>query len=115
MYKDWSNTAAELSTLMRDVHAEIPEVVKGFSAMARAATADGALSPKVKELMALAISISIRCDGCVAFHARAAARHGASRQEVIETIGMCMYMGGGPSFTYGSGALEAFDQFADAD
>jgi len=85
--------------------------MKGFSAMAKAALELGALDSKTKELIALAIGVSARCDGCIAFHAKAAHQRGASREEVLETIGMAIYMGGGPSMVYGAQALEAFDQF----
>lgn len=112
MHKDWPKMAAEISALMKEVRAGVPDVAKGFSQMAAAATAAGALDTRSKELIALAISIAVRCDGCIAFHAKAAAAAGATRAEVMETVGMAMYMGGGPSFVYGAQALEAFDQFA---
>jgi AhpD family alkylhydroperoxidase len=115
MHKDWKLVAEELSGLMAETRRGIPEVGKAFHALSKAATAEGALDTKTKELIALAIGITERCDGCVAFHAGAAVRHGASRQEVLETIGMAVYMGGGPSLIYGAQALEAYDQFAEAD
>ena len=112
MYKDWPQTTQELSRLMRAFGKGHPEVAKGFTQLSQAAEKDGALSAKHKELMALAIGVAIRCEGCIAFHAKAAAEYGASREEVLEAIGVCLYMGGGPSFVYGSQALEAFDSFA---
>ncbi|QIT55263.1 carboxymuconolactone decarboxylase family protein [Aquisalimonas sp. 2447] len=114
MYKDWTNNANELSKLLGEVQKGIPQVAKGFSSLARAATADGALSPAQKELMAIAISVAVRCEGCITFHAKAAVKHGASREELLETIGVGTYMGGGPSHVYGAQALDAFDQFAAA-
>ena len=103
--------AKDLSSLMAEVRKGVPETAKAFSQLAAAATSPGALDVKTKELMALAIGITVRCDGCIAFHVKAAVKHGASREELLETIGMAMYMGGGPSFIYGAQALEAFDQF----
>jgi len=112
MSHDWKNTAEELTGLMQDFGKSHPDVAKAFSQLARAADKDGAMSTKDKELMALAIGVAIRCEGCIAFHAKAAAEYGATREEVVETIGVCLYMGGGPSFVYGAPALEAFDSFA---
>lgn len=112
MLKDWNQLTQDLSGLMGQVHKGAPEVGQGFSQMAKGATADGALSPKHKELMAVAISIAIRCDGCIGFHVKAAHKHGATREEMMEVIALAMYMGGGPSFVYGAQALEAYDQFA---
>lgn len=60
--------------------------------------------------MALAISVAVRCEGCIGSHTKAAKQAGATREEVLETVGMSIYMGGGPSFVYGAQALEAYDQ-----
>ena len=80
---------------------------------AQAALKANALDTKTKELIALAIAVATRCDGCIAFHAEAAVKQGASREEVLETMGMAIYMGAGPSVMYAAQALEAFDQFQD--
>jgi len=112
MYNDWNETANELSKLFQEFRKAHPEVAKGFSSLAQAASADGALAAKDKELMAVAIGIATHCEGCIAFHTKAAAKQGATREEIVETIGLCIYMGGGPSFAYGAQALEAFDQFS---
>jgi AhpD family alkylhydroperoxidase len=113
MHKDWPQMAKELSGAIKEVRLGAPDVMKNFSAMASAATAKaGALDSKTKELIALGIAVAIRCDGCVAFHAQAAVKHGATREEVMETMGMAIYMGAGPSLMYAAQAVEAYDQFA---
>lgn len=112
MHKDWPQMATELTAAIKEVRLGAPEVTKAFSAMAQAATKGGALDTKTKELIALGIAVAIRCDGCVAFHAKAAFQHGASRDEVMETMGMALYMGAGPSLMYAAQAVEAYDQFA---
>lgn len=88
-----------------------PDVMSGFGAMHRAATADGHLSAKVKELIALAVSITSHCDGCISFHTHDALKAGASREEIAEAVGVAVLMGGGPAVVYGSDALDAVDQF----
>ncbi len=113
MPKDWPETATELSAAIRELRAGAPDVMKSFSALARAALEAKALDPKTKELMALAIAVAIRCDGCIAFHAEAAVKRGATRDEVLETMGMAVYMGAGPSVMYAAQALDAYDQFQD--
>lgn len=107
--ENWPEYINLLNKRMGAVREGIPKVMEGFHAVAEAATRENALDPKTKELIALAIGISVRCDGCLAFHAKAAAAEGATREEVLETIGVAIYMGGGPSVIYGSEALEAFD------
>jgi AhpD family alkylhydroperoxidase len=111
MYKDWPAMAQQLSGALKELRGGAPEVMRAFSTLARSALEPSALDTKTKELIALAIAVATRCDGCVAFHAEAAVRQGASRDEVTETMGMAVYMGAGPSAIYAAQALEAFDQF----
>jgi AhpD family alkylhydroperoxidase len=83
----------------------------GFGQLHKQVFPDGALTTKAKELITLAISITGRCEGCIAVHVRAALRAGATRQEIAEAIGVAIYMGGGPAVVYGCEALEAVEQF----
>lgn len=110
MLKNWTAMATEMSADLRTLRAGAPEVMKGFSALAQAALKANALDTCTKELIALAISVATRCDACIAFHAEAALKQGASREQVLETMGMAIYMGAGPSVMYAAQALEAFDQ-----
>jgi AhpD family alkylhydroperoxidase len=112
MYKDWQQTANDLSGAVRSLRKGDPDAMKAFSALAQAALKPSALDVKTKELISLAIAVAIRCEGCIAFHAQAALKAGATRDEVLETMGMAVYMGAGPSVMYAAQALEAFDQFA---
>ena len=100
MHKNWIDMTADLSVALKEVRAGAPDVMKGFSAIAQAALKANALDSKTKELIALAISVATRCDGCIGFHAEAAVKHGATRDEVMETMGMAIYMGAGPSVMY---------------
>jgi AhpD family alkylhydroperoxidase len=112
MHKHWPGLVAGLSPALKELRAGSPDVMNGFSAIARAALAGTALNAKTKELIALAIAVAIRCDACIAFHAELAVKRGASRAELMETMGMAIYMGAGPSVMYAAQAIEAFDQFA---
>lgn len=87
-------------------------VMKSFHAMHQAATAPGALDSSVKELLALAIAISTQCDGCIAWHVTNAVKSGATREQVLEAIGVAVMMGGGPATYYGSKAAAALDSVA---
>jgi AhpD family alkylhydroperoxidase len=109
--QDWPSLTKDLSADLRSLRGGASEVMKAFSAIAQAALAPKALNAKTKELIALAISVAVRCDDCVAFHAKAAVEQGATREEVLETLGMAIYMGAGPSAMYASHALGAFTQF----
>ena len=102
----------EVATAGRDLRAHIPDVYTGFSQMHKAALGPGALDEVTKELIALGISIGQQCDGCIASHARGAARKGATREQVAETIGVAILMTGGPGTVYGPRAWAAFEEFA---
>src|SRR5262245_3654591 len=109
--KDWPQTVTELTAHLRNLRGGAPEVMKAFSSIANAALAAKALDGKTKELIALGISVAIRCDDCIAFHAKAALKQGANREEVLEALGMAVYMGAGPAVMYATHALDAFTQF----
>jgi AhpD family alkylhydroperoxidase len=111
LMSNWPQLVKELSALLRDLRGGAPEVMKAFAGIAQAASVSKALDAETKELIALGIAVAIRCDDCIAFHAKAAAENGATRDEVSETLGMAIYMGAGPSVMYASHALEAFTQF----
>jgi AhpD family alkylhydroperoxidase len=104
----------ELRPLHRELRRAIPDVYRSFTEFHHASFAAGALDVKTKELIALAISVIERCDGCIASHAEGAARAGATRQEAAEAIGVSFLMGGGPSTIYGPRAYAAFCEFTDA-
>ena len=111
MEKSYCDITKRISGDLKKLRNDIPETMQAFSALAKAATRDGALDRKTKELIALAIGIATRCDGCIGFHTEALVRLGATRQEVEETLGMAVYMGGGPSLMYAADAISAYEQF----
>lgn len=104
----------DLGPLHRNLRRAIPDTYKGFGELHRAAFADGDLPAKTKELIAVAIAVTDGCDGCIASHAQAAVRAGATRQEAAEAIGVTFLMKGGPATIYGPRAYDAFCEFADA-
>lgn len=104
---------SELAESGRRLRRHIPDVYTAYAELHRATLSDGALDAKTKELIALAIAITRECDGCIASHARGAVRHGATEQEVAETIGVTILMNGGPGTVFGPRAFDAFHDFAD--
>lgn len=114
MTKPYPEITKRISDNMKVLRKDISDTMQGFSAMAQAATKDGALDKKTKELIALAIGVSTRCDGCIGFHAKALVDLGATKEEIEETLGMAIYMGGGPSLMYAADAMLAYEQFSEA-
>jgi AhpD family alkylhydroperoxidase len=103
-----------LQTLLRELGHEAPGPLAGFDRLHGEARASGALTTRTKELMALAIAIAVRCNGCIAYHIHDALTAGATRAEILETIGVAVMMGGGPALIYGLEALEALKEFETA-
>lgn len=106
-YRELTQT---ISQNLKPLRAGMPQLMQGFGALSKAAMAAGALDPKTKELIALAIGVATRCDGCIGFHTQALAQLDATDAEVQETLGVAVYMGGGPSLMYAASALAAFGE-----
>jgi AhpD family alkylhydroperoxidase len=104
----------DISANLAPLHKSQPGVMKGFGDMGKAALASGALDTKTKELIALAVGVAARCDGCIGFHTKALVRLGASEAEVHEALGVAIYMGGGPVAMYAANAVASFQEFAAA-
>ena len=111
---DYKAVAQQQRSESGALYKAIPDTMAAFQSVMKAASKDGALPGKFKELTALAIAIAMRCEGCVVFHVENAIRHGASRAEVAETIAVAVEMGGGPAVVYGGKALGAFDELSGA-
>lgn len=106
-YKD---KAKSIYGFMGELSKDVPGVAKGFMAVHKANSSDGALNVKQKELIALGIAIGVRCEGCIASHMATLLRVGATKEEIMETIGVAIMMGGGPAISYGTIAYEAMNE-----
>jgi AhpD family alkylhydroperoxidase len=114
MTKVYKEIIADIGAMTKKMRSEASGTMQGFDAMAKAAMADGALSPGFKELIATAIAVSTRCDGCIGYHAKALVRLGVPRQQVVEMLAVATYMGGGPSLMYAADTLRAYEEFGGA-
>jgi AhpD family alkylhydroperoxidase len=110
--KKFTHITKDISTQVVKMHKEMPEVMAGFSALAQASTKDGVLNKKTKELIAMALAVAKQCPGCIGFHSQALVKLQTTREELLETLAMAIYMGGGPSLMYAAEALEAFEEFS---
>jgi len=101
----------ELRDPTKSLRRAIPDTWSGFVALHESAMAEGAVPARLKEAVALAISVAKRCDGCIAYHAKAAAKAGATPEEVAELLGVALLMDGGTASVYAPRAWEAFEEF----
>ena len=114
MSKSYKSITQGISKALTPFRKEVAAPMAGFDAMAKSAMEEGVLSALNKELIATAIAVSTRCDGCIGFHVRALVRMGATREQVNEMLAVAVYMGGGPSLMYAAEVLDAFEEFQQA-
>ena len=112
MTKAYREITRAVSSSLVKLRADTPDLMKSFSALSEAATRDGALTRKTKELIALTLGVAGHCDACLGFHLKALIKLGATRAEIEEALGVAVYMGGGPSLMYAADALSAFEELS---
>jgi AhpD family alkylhydroperoxidase len=114
MAKSYTEITARINSGILELRKLAPDAMAGFSALSKGAMKPGVLSSVQKELIALAIGVAERCDGCIGFHARSLVRLGAKREELMEALAVAVYMGGGTSLMHAADAVHAYDEFAEA-
>lgn len=111
MSKSFATITQDIGAALEGFRREAPDTMQAFYALSKSAMKGGTLSELTKELIALAIGVSARCDGCIGFHVKALIRLGVTREQLVETLSICTYMGGGPSLMYAAEAMRAYDEF----
>jgi len=112
MSKSYREITRSISTQTRKLRAAMPETMAGWTTLAQAALKGGALDAKTKELICLALGVAEHCDGCIGYHVAALVKLGATRAEFEETLGVAVYMGGGPSLMYAADAVTAWEEYS---
>ena len=110
MMKDWNTYRDALMTRVGDLARHSPDVVRGLTTIDGSAAKTGHLAPKVHELIALAVAVTTRCDGCIAVHTRNAVDHGATRAEISEALGVAIVLNAGAALTYSARVIDAHAQ-----
>ena len=110
MMQDWNAYRDSLLERVGDYAKQSPDVMRGLITMDNAATKTGHLEPKIHELIALAVAVTTRCDGCICVHTKKAVEHGATLEEVSEALGVAIALNAGAALTYSARVIEAFQQ-----
>lgn len=114
MMQDWNAYRDSLLERVGDYAGQSPDVMRGLMTIDGAAAKTGQLGPKIHELIALAVAVTTRCDGCIAVHTRNAVQHGASKAEIAEALGVAIALNAGAALTYSARVLEAHAQLPGA-
>lgn len=109
MMIDWTSYLSEIKKRIGSIAKINPDVVKGYAAISNAKTANPILDPKTRELIALAVAITNRCDGCIVVHVEAAKKHGATQEEVMEALGIAVAVNAGTALIFSARTMEAYE------
>ena len=107
---DWNTYRQQLTVRIGEIAKLSPDTIKGYQALSAAGQKTNLLGPKTRELISLAVAVTVRCDGCIAVHTDAAARHGASREEIAEALGVATAVNTGTALVYSARVLDAYEQ-----
>lgn len=107
---DWTGYRAKLKTAFGELNKTNPELLKGYRELAHAKVGEGLLDPKTRELIALAVAVTLRCDGCITSHVDAAKKHGATKGEITEALGVATMVNAGAALVYSARTLDAWDE-----
>ena len=109
------NTSARVVAAMKAISRTQPEVVRSFQRLHQAGLSDGTLERKTKELMALACSIVLGCDGCVAYHLLHYRELGVTDEQIFEVLNVGLIVGGCIVIPHLRGAVSLFDELNQAE
>lgn len=108
MMLDWNDYQKQLLTRIGEVGKLSPETLRGYQALSNAGAKTGHLDARTRELIALAVAVTRQCDGCITVHTDAAARHGATHEEVAEALGVAIAVNAGAALVYSARVMDAF-------
>src|SRR5690349_20879602 len=108
MMLDWKTYREQLQATVGEIGKISPETIRGYQGLSNAGAKTATLDAKTRELIALAVAVTRQCDGCIATHVDAAARHGATREEVVEALGVAIAINAGAALVYSARVMDAF-------
>lgn len=108
MMQDWNFYRQQLVETIGQIARLSPQTVRGYSILGTAASKTNHLDAKMRELIALAVAVSLRCDGCITVDTDAAIKQGASREEVAEALGVAVSVNAGAALVYSARVMDAY-------
>ncbi|CAO3410053.1 Possible carboxymuconolactone decarboxylase family protein (EC 4.1.1.44) [Azospirillum largimobile] len=108
MMLNWNEYRQQVLAGVGEIAKLSPDTVKGYAGLSTAGQKKDLLGAKVRELIALAVAVSIRCDGCIAVHTEAAIKHGATQEEIAEALGVAVALNAGAALVYSTRVMDAY-------
>jgi len=104
---DWLDYRKHLLGRIGEFGKRSPGTLQGYQALSKAGAATGHLDAKTRELIALAVAVTRQCDGCITTHVDAALRHGVTREELVEALGVAIAVNAGAALVYSARVMDA--------
>jgi AhpD family alkylhydroperoxidase len=111
MMLDWNDYRRQLAVGVKEIGQLSPDTIKGYMALSGAGQKADLLGAKVRELIALAVAVTLRCDGCITVHTEAAIKHGATKEEIAEALGVATSVNAGAALVYSARVMDAFREY----
>ena len=104
---EWNEYHDQLRKGIARIGRANPDLVRGYRTLGDAGKKSYLLGPKIRELIALAVAVTVQCDGCIVVHTEAALQNGATEQEIIEALSVVVTVKAGSALIYSTRALNA--------
>jgi len=108
MMLDWNDYQRQLGTTIAEIGRISPDTIRGYRGLADAGSKSGVLDGKTRELIALAVSVTRQCDGCITIHTDAAIKQGATREEIVAALSVAITVNAGASLVYSARVMDAY-------
>ncbi len=111
MMLDWNDYRRQLQAGVKEIGQLSPDTIKGYMASVTAGQKADLLGPKTREVISLAVAVTLRCDGCITVHTEAAIKHGATKEEIAEALGTAISVNAGATLVYSARAMDALREY----
>jgi AhpD family alkylhydroperoxidase len=111
MMLDWNEYRKQLAIGVKEISQLSPDTIKGYIELNSAGQKRNLLGARTRELIALAVAVTLRCDGCITVHTEAAIKQGASKDEIAEALGVATTVNAGAALVYSARVMEAFKEY----
>jgi len=108
---NWPEYRTELMSRIGEIGKLSPDTLAGYQTLSKAGSKTGKLDAKTRELIALAVSVTSRCDGCITVHTAEALKQGATREEIAEALGVAIALNAGAALVYSARVMDAANQY----
>ena len=111
MIRDWKEYKGQVTAAIREISASNRDLVKAYAEFHHANSQSKHLDAKTRELIALAVAVTLRCDGCVNAYSESAVKAGASKDEIVDALGVAVMVNAGATMVYSAHTIDAFNAY----